>query len=129
MARQEKRRHEVPVEKPLIRDQCARQEHNSNGCDGCLDYYSRPERFPAPVKNRKYILQSSPRLFCQTRAADNPTTEPCSSNHPHHCQPPVSRKNCTSTRTVSAHLFFSLCVAPRGTILALSNEKFANLTK
>src|SRR4029077_6990060 len=52
MARQEKRRHEVSVEKPLIRDECARQERNSNGCDGCLYYYSHPERFPAPVKHQ-----------------------------------------------------------------------------
>src|ERR1700693_429964 len=81
MARQEKRRHEMSVEKPLIRDECARQERNSNGCDGCLYYYSRPERFPAPVMHRRHILQSSPRHFCQTRDADHTSTEHGAYNH------------------------------------------------
>jgi hypothetical protein len=83
----------VPVEKPLIRDECARQERNSNGCDGCLRDYSRPERLPAPVMHRRHILQNLTSTFLSNAVmADHAATEHCGYKHPITARSPVSQK-------------------------------------
>jgi len=76
VARQEKRRHEVPVEESLIRDERARQEHGSNGCDRGLCYYSRPKRLPVPMNHRRYGLQSSPWLSVKSVMVGAPQLTP-----------------------------------------------------
>ena len=107
--RQEERRHEVPVEKPLVRDECARQERNSDGCDGGLHYYSRSERFPAPLMHRGHNLQSSPRHFCQSMIPDHASTEHRKYNQLITAKHLFLEKNCSNIRAVEPTFSLAIC--------------------
>jgi hypothetical protein len=130
MARQEERRHEVPVEKPLIRDERARQERYSNRCDGGLYYYPRPERFAAPVMHRRHIRQKLTFDISVKRVmAGHASTDTAHTITYHRPITKVLKRTAVASERFQRTFFFNSCVAPRGTILALSSEKVANLTK
>ena len=58
MARQKKGGHEVPVQKPLIRDERAREERDSDRDERNLGSYTCHEIFePLPATHRRHIRQ------------------------------------------------------------------------
>src|SRR5438552_13418879 len=77
-----------------------------------------------------HILQSLPRHLHQTRdrsSRHNRTLGIRSTpSPPRH---PFLEKTYSNTRTATTHVFFNLCVTPRGTIFALSARNRGNLTR